>query len=253
MDAAGACIAAAAVALGIGPSASGIDCASESHVRVNDEGSLMDSLLDFTQRRLRVVGLSVDRQHAQMTLSGARVPKGVFEIQARWTMRSDVPLQPLRFELRPLAEASGAAGGVREVFLAAPLLRDTAVTVRRLRKGTPFSCDDVRVEPRPLRVAPRPLLALPCQAGAADAVLRDLGPGEAVRADDLGMPYDVAAGSAVVMTVAVRGIEVTASATALADARTGDRVDLRLRHPVRTLPARVTGPGTAQLLQGNLQ
>ncbi len=181
-----------------------------AQIQVDDERCLMDSLLDLAQRQLRREGLSVDRQHAQMTLSGAGVPSGVFEVRPCWNAGSGLPAQPLRFELRDVASAG--IDGVREVYLSAPVTRDAMETVRRLRKDSPS-------------------------------------PRDGVRADDLGEPFDVAAGSRIVVTAVRSGMKVSTIATASVDAHVGERIDVRLQHPTRTLAVRVTGNGTAELME----
>jgi len=54
------------------------------------------------------------------------------------------------------------------------------------------------------------------------------------------------------LTVAVGAINVTIAAVSLADARAGDEIEVRLQRPARILKARVTGPGSAQLLDRSL-
>ena len=254
MQIVGAYVAAAAMALGVAPGMDASVAPAPIQVQVDDQESLMDALLDFTQQRLRPVGISVDRQHARMTLSGASVPVGLFEISAKWRTDLQGPSQPLVFEMRRLVDSGERAGGTaREAILAVPLTRDTAVAIRWLRKGSVFRCDDVRVEARALKEAPKRPFPLPCRTGVDVSTLRDVGPGDALREDDVGAAFDVLAGAVVNVAVAAHGIQVATSGVALSDARTGERIEVRLAHPPRTLKARVTGPGSVQLADRTLQ
>ena len=254
MQIVGAYVAAAAMALGVAPSLDAGVAPTAVQIRIDDEESLMDALLDFTQRRLRPVGLSVDRQHAQMTLSGANVPVGMYEISAKWRTDMQGPAEPLVFEMHRLIDSGERAGDTaREAFLAVPLMRDTAVAIRWLRKGSVFHCDDVRVEARTLKDVPKQPFPLPCRAETEVSTLRDIGPGDALRAEDVGAAFDVLVGAVVNVAVAAHGIHVGTTAVALSDARTGEQIDVRLDHPTRTLKARVTGPGSVQLVDRILQ
>jgi len=245
MDSAGAGLAAMAVVLGL----SGLSHPQGSEsgatsMRVKNERDLMDGLIAFTQQRLRPAGLSVNVQRAQMTLSGSDTPSGVYEVRALWNADEEVPSQPLRFELRP--EIGGTA---REAYLAVPLMLEVPVAARALRRGDAFSCDDVVLQPRTARTSTPGLLEQLCRPGAARVLLRDLSAGQTVRAADVGVAYDVMVGTRVVLTTMDGGVAVSVDATALSDARAGQRVNVRLAHPRRTLPARVTGTGTVQLLE----
>ena len=154
-----------------------------------------------------------------------------------------------------LAAALAAAAGAPPSPCApcAGPMHDVVVAVRALRKGAAFSCDDVELVARPERVAPKRPLAWPCRVPVASAMLHDLAAGDAVRDDDVGPPLEVLAGAPVTMEVAVHGVRVAVDATALADARVGDLVEVRLRRPERSMQARVTGEGAVQLVGGGVR
>ena len=66
--------------------------------------------------------------------------------------------------------------------------------------------------------------------------------------NDIGRAPDVLIGVPVQVSASNGGINVTTTAIALADARVGDQIDVRLQHPSRTLRTRVIGRGAVQLV-----
>jgi len=84
---------------------------------------------------------------------------------------------------------------------------------------------------------------------APDAVaLRELMPRDLIRAQDVGAATEVMAGAPVQVVVVAGSVSVVAQGTALDDAHTGDTVDVRLQRPSRIVKARVTGPGSTELV-----
>jgi flagella basal body P-ring formation protein FlgA len=53
------------------------------------------------------------------------------------------------------------------------------------------------------------------------------------------------------VNVTTGAVSVATTAIALADARVGDQIDVRLQRPARTLRTRVTAPGSVQLIDGS--
>jgi flagella basal body P-ring formation protein FlgA len=214
----------------------------------HDIQALKDGLLDLAAERLLSAGFFVDREGAWINVSRALPETDTFEVSAPWLADSQTPPLPLTFELRPVLRAGASAVGSIQATIAVTLRRDVLVANRRLRKGSAVSCRDFRVERRDLRASPRRARPMPCEIEPDAAALRELSPGDAVRTDDIGHAPDVLAGTPVRVSVIENGISISTSAVALADAQVGDRLDVRLQHPARTLKTRVTAPGAAQLV-----
>lgn len=251
------CVAMTVAALSV-TRADALDRASVSSIEAVDEQSLHDHLLVLIEAHVASAGLFVDRRRAWMTSSSPLPAAGTYEVRAHWLTDTQVPSLPVTFELWRQASAESAATGgdgadepIR-ITVAAPLLREVWVASRRLRKGSSVACADFNVQRRELRDAPRLALALPCAIGPEAVALRELASGDVVRTIDVGQAPDVMAGTPVSLSVATKGINVTTTAIALADARVGDQIDVRLRRPTRTLKTRVTGRGSVQLIGGSL-
>ena len=216
------------------------DAAPEIELHIDAPAALQEALLTLAEERLRAWDLRVDRQHAWLSLSGPLPRDAVVRIRPAWSPGAIPPASPLMFEL---AFRTPGASPVRAA-LAVRLLRAVRVAARPLRKGARVGAADLELRLRDLRRVPARAL------GALDAIppgavaLRDLGPGDALRETDLGPAPEVIAGAPVRASTEVGGVSVSITATALADARVGDRVDVRLPRSTRVLQARVTGSGT---------
>jgi len=246
MRAAPALAAAVALALAGPPAlpARMLDAADARRLRVDDEAGLEAQLLELARARLAPAGLSIDEARVQWRMP-APVAPGPYVARALWDAAAAQPALPLAFELRP--EAAGAPA--LRVFAAVALAREAAVATHGLRKGSIVRCDDLAVRRLPARQVPRHALALPCALPDTAVALRDIGADQALRADDVGPPFDLVAGAPVTIAVTAGGVRVDAEAVALADARLGQAADVRLGHPPRTLKAFVVAPGTVQLLE----
>ncbi len=226
--------------------------AAAAVVRLDVHGvhALKDALLTLAQTRLQSSGLVVDGRHAWLGLSGPLPATGVVDVRPGWSDEGMPPL-PLAFEVwprSPAASSSVATHAAIRATLAVPLLREVQVATRRLRKGSNVTCADLGTQLRDIRRVPKLVLPAACEIHSDAVALRDIAAGDIMRAADIGEAPDVTAGAPVRLSVAMRGITVSTTATALADARAGDQIDVRLRHPARTLRAHVTGPGAAQLM-----
>ncbi len=213
--------------------------------------SLQQRLLSLADERLRPAGLSLDRARVWLILSGPLPAGAEIVVQPLWPADKQMPALPLRFELRPMAP-SGAAGTPVQATLAAPLLREVGVAMRRLTKGSAAGCADVSVQRRAVLQLSPSALVTPCDLPPGAVALRDVSAGAVLRHTDLGLAPAVMAGSSVDVQARVRGVSVVTSATALADAKVGDRIDVRLQRPARRLRTVVTGPGSVQLMEGSL-
>jgi flagella basal body P-ring formation protein FlgA len=189
--------------------------------------------------------LSIDAARAHLVLAGT-FAKGRFDVTPLWPAGA-APVLPLSFELRAVdAHADPRASALRAT-LAAPLMRETAVAVRRVRRGAPLTCDDVVVARIPSRRQARQPLSLPCHVKEGAIALRELGAGDVVDESDIGDANGVLAGEPVDVRLRVGSITVTTTGTALSDARAGEPADVRLRHPTRTLRSRVVARSVVEL------
>jgi flagella basal body P-ring formation protein FlgA len=215
------------------------------HIDAGDMRSLQDRLLDLAQQRLQPTGWFVDRQRAWLGLSADLPATDTFEVVPAWSV--DRPTPPLAFELRPKSPAQP----IRAV-LAVPLQRDVWIATRRLRKGSAVKCAELGIQRRDMQELPASSLSFPCALAPDVVALRDIAARDVVRSVDIGSAPDVVAGAPVRVSVVTGGISVTTTAIALADARKGDQISVRLQRPARTLRTRVTGPGSVQLTEYGL-
>ena len=213
------------------------------HFQADDAQSLRQGLVTLVQERLLPPGLAIDPQRASVTLSQAMQAWSAVEARPAWDLDADVLALPLMFDLRPLQSDRPAV----RATLAVRLLQEVQVSARRLRKGSLVTCADLDTSFREVRSGEASSHSAVCAIEPGSVALRDIGVGEAVRAADIGRAPEVLAGEPVRVNVASGPIAVSTAAVALADAWLGDRIDVRLRYPTRTLKARVTGPGTVQL------
>jgi flagella basal body P-ring formation protein FlgA len=219
------------------------------HVDRGDAQALQRALMEVAQQILEPTGTVLDREHARLSLSGELPASGDLEARPSWSNDADIPALPLRFELRP-QDSNRAAPPVLAI-LAVKLQRPVLVAERRLRKGSHVSCADFTPKLRELDDPRRSSWLTTCNEQADASALRDIAAGEALRAGDVGRLPDVLLGAPVQVSASSGGITVTAVATALADARVGDQLDVRLQRPARTLRTRVTARGAAQLMDAS--
>ena len=234
-----------------------------ARIWANDVRALQEGLVALATERLAPAGLSIDREHSWMSLSGAFPGAGEFDVQPSWDAGSPTPRLPLTFDIWPAGAVGAVDHGVptsvadsavaphQTASLAVTLLRDLWVAKRRLRKGSVVTCDDLQVQRREVRNAPARSLMRSCEIPTGSVALRDMTVGDVLRDQDVGESFAVASGTPVDVTVAVGAINVTIAAVALADARAGDEIEVRLRRPARILKARVTGPSSATLMDGS--
>ncbi len=212
-------------------------------VPAHSEQALKDALINLLDKRLAAHDVSIDRRRVLLTLSG--------QLPGRETLAAELaPLDELAAATPPFrislhTSESTNVDPVLRATLTATLLRDAAVARRRMRKGSIVACDSVGHERRELRRYRDALRAVPCDSGVV--ALRDLAAGDVVRSGDIGAAPDVAAGEAVRVGVRSGGIRITTLATALVDAHVGEVADVRLDRPSRTLRARVTARGEAEV------
>ena len=243
----------------------GAACASQAaapadavvlHIDTSDMQALKAGLLALTQERLRPLGLVAEERRAWMNLSNPLPATDWLEVRPLWSADADAPQSPFAFELRPTLREeprSSAAHDSRvrsvQATLTAPVLREVWVATRRLRKGSSATCADLRAELREVRYAPKTPLSAPCEIDSEAVALREIGAGDVMRADDIGRAPDVGLGQQVRVRAASNGVIVTIVARALADAKVGDQVDVRLQHPMRTFRTRVIAPGSVELVE----
>jgi len=219
-----------------------------TRIWANDAHALQETLLSLAAERLAPAGFSIGREHSWMSLSGPFPGPGNFSVQPAWETGTPLPHLPLIFYVWPDAGPHSAL----TASVAVTLLRDVQVARRRLRKGSVVTCDDLQVEPRDVRTAPARSLTHSCDIAPGSVALRDLTLGDVVRDEDVGPALAISSGAPLDLSIAVGAVNVTVPAVALADARAGDEIEVRLQRPARILKARVTGPGSAQLVDRSL-
>jgi len=186
--------------------------------------TLRDDVLQATEVLLRGSGLSIDASRAQAVTSRNLRADESFVLVPRWSARDTAPAAPLTFDLVPL----GAPDGAARVTVVASLRREVLVVRHRVERGEAVSCDDMAARPLDLRAVPGRALTPPCAMAEGDVALRTLLPGDALRADDVGDPPDVSTRDPVNVRVVEGAIRLEQSGVALADARIGERVPVRL-------------------------
>lgn len=197
--------------------------------------TLRADLLQLGGTLLAPAGLTLDAAQARVATSRAIGDGERFEVRPQWTASNTAPALPLVFELRPL---QGAAAPLRAT-LAAPLLREVLVLARRTERGAPLGCDDVEVQARPLRQVPAHALQPPCALPAEARMRRVLLAGEVLRDSDAQVLTEVVAQAPVKVRVVVGRIALEKPGTALADARQGETVRVRLNGSAQALSGRV--------------
>lgn len=218
-------------------------------IQANGSRELKERLLDLAEERLRPMQWFLDRSRAQLMLSSSLPAGAAFDVTASWPAAGvDAPELPLAFDLRPSLPAGTTSDPPIHAVLSAPLMRDVAVASRRLHKQSSVQCSDLGVNRVPARSLPKRPLQLPCEVAAQAVALREISPGDVLRADDIGTPLDVVAGAHVTLNLIAGGVAIDAAAVALTDARIGDLTEVRLEHPTRTFKARVIGRSTVHLL-----
>lgn len=212
--------------------------------------SLRSQLVDAARDGLSPLGIVVDDSRAWLTLSAPISDPSQYKVTSMWRAGAVPPL-PLVFELTPI-EAKQGERQVRAV-LAVSLQRQVLVASRRLRKGSSIGCHDTVPQLRDIKNVPSFALEVPCvlNARAEGEVVarRDIAAGDVLRKSDAGEALAVSSGDTVQLQVRGKGIDVSTTAVALADASVGDLVDVRLAHPLRTLRTRVTDRRVVQLAE----
>lgn len=197
--------------------------------------TLRGDLLQVGGALLAPAGLALDATQARVATSRPVGDAERFEARALWPASGAVPTLPLVFELTP----SSGDGVPLRATLSAPLLRDVLVPTRRAERGAALGCDELEVQARPLRQVPphalRPPCALPPEAQARRVLLA----GEVLRDGDVQVLPEVVAQAPVQVRVVVGRIALEKPGTALADARQGETVRVRVGGSARTLSGRV--------------
>lgn len=207
--------------------------------------TLRDDVLALSSRLLAPANLHVDAARAQVVPSRELEPGERFTVVPLWTVVAGSPPRlPLTFELVPDRASSQPRP---RVTLVTTLARDVLVPTRRLARGSVVVCSDVAPQRKPLQLVPPGALSPPCAVDGDAVLLRALAEGDVLRSDDFGTPPDVAAQGAVNVRVVQGAIVLDHAGTALADARLGDRVPVRLAGSHRHVLGRVLMPGVVMV------
>jgi flagella basal body P-ring formation protein FlgA len=213
--------------------------------------SLQTALVAIAEEELQPFGLHVEPQRAWVKLSTDLPLADYFEVRGRWVGSNRAPSLPLVFELQPrLHGAVSVQGDPVTATLGVVLTRDVWIAARRLRKGSLVTCNDLARARRRMHDVSPESASTECEIRPHAVALRELAEGDVIRNTDVGAAPAVAAGSTVRVSVASGGINISTTAIALDDANVGDRIDVRLRRPNRTLRTRVNAPGQAEIVEG---
>lgn len=214
-----------------GPAASSV----VAQVTPGDLRSLRAELVKVANSLWNSRGWSLDPEHAWVTLAAPLPEVGEVIIHPLFVASPEAPRMPLQFEI----EAAGVDAPMR-VGLAAALLHEECVARKRLIRGAPVSALDLSRQF--LRWQGKPgSLPQTCEPGAGNIALRELSAGDRVRPADLGPAPAVMANSPVTVTVALNGVHVSTTGTALNDASDGEALSVRLQNPARVVKTRVVG------------
>lgn len=214
--------------------------AAEPDVRPVSAATLRSDLLQLSRTFLAPVGLSIDVGHVQLATSRPLADGERFSARPLWFESSAAPPLPLVFELRSL---DGSEIPVRAT-LSVALQREVLALRRRVERGAPLVCDDVEVSSKPLRLVPTHALQPPCELPSNAQMRRVLLAGEVLRQGDARVPPEVVAQASVNVRVKVGRIVLEKVGTALADARKGESVRVRLNGGGQVLRGRVVAHNT---------
>ncbi len=213
---------------------SGAIASAEPQATVNAR-TLQADLLQLSAQWLAPARLHLDEQRAQLVTSRTLADDEQFIAMPLQTFGADRPSMPLRFELH---SPTGAQAPVRAT-LSAPLEQDVLVLRQRGERGTAITCDDLDTQRKPLRFVPSRALPLPCALPADAQLRRAMLAGEVLRDSDAVPPPEVSAQAPVKVRVVVGQIALEKPGIALADAKQGERVRVRMNGSTQPLNGRV--------------
>jgi flagella basal body P-ring formation protein FlgA len=211
--------------------------AAPSAATPHDLNSLRAELVKEANSLWNSHGWSLDPDHAWVTLAAPLPEAAEMVIRPLFSASPEAPRMPLQFEIA----ANGAAAPVR-VSLAAAVLHEEWVARKRLIRGTPVSSADFSHQFLRWQGEGGSLPRV-CALAEGSVALRELSAGDRVQPTDLGAAPAVMANSAVTVTVALNGVEVSTTGTALSDANDGESLSVRLQNPLRVVQVRVVGSG----------
>jgi flagella basal body P-ring formation protein FlgA len=202
--------------------------------------SLRADLLQLSATLLAASRLHLDEEHSRVTTSRVVDADEQFVAVPTWQGGSPQPSMPLTFDLTPTNGRGGVVVSMRmRASVSAPLQREVLVMQRRSERGSPLACTDLALERRPARFVPPHAMQPPCALPADATLRRSLIAGETVRQGDAGVPPDVAALESVSVRVVIGQVALEKTGIALADARLGDKVRVRVNGSAQQLSARV--------------
>jgi flagella basal body P-ring formation protein FlgA len=212
-------------------------------LRPASEDELREALVGLAERRFAADGLHVDAARARLTLSRPLHFDEPLEAVPLWRAGPRPVTLPLRFALRR------EGGEAVHAVLAAPLQADAWTVERRVERGDPIACSDLRAIRRSRTAVPADALGTPCRLAPGAVALRRLSPSDVLRAGDAGERPAVRADDTLQLRVSHGAETLQARAVALSDGRLGETV--RVRVPGRPAPfrARVTAHGAATLVE----
>lgn len=233
--------AAHAVAPEVGDGAGGP--ATVADFKASTPADLNAQLANWLARSFDAAGMSVQV-----------VPQGAWGLSAAWLPHVHAVLQDRArhgdtWQLNVELTSGGAPSTVAVARFRALELKPVWVAGGPLRKGDALSCARLRQDKRVLRVANDSWQGS-CENLLGLRVRRPLQAGDVLMAADMADASVIQGQQEMVVVTRLGAIEVQATGTALADARMGEKVPVRLAGQTQVIQAIVIAPGMARVAEG---
>ncbi len=212
---------------------------AEWTVRADGADDLLAALVQGSAERLANAGWQLTPDRGRALISRRWRAGTTWRVLPRWSASADPLPLPLAFDLEAVDAAANEAP--MTVSLPAVVRREVVVLRHAVRSGAIVTCDDTTIALRAPEAVPSGAFTARCSLDAGATARRPLSAGDALRAADLGAAPSVVARSDVRLRVQVGPVMVEKSGTALADAREGETVLVRLAGSAQSVRGVVVG------------